>query len=77
MQLYTTGTAAGMTITGGSGDDTITVGGTTFTAADVVDGGAGSDTLSIGVTGAQLRHCLRGNERRGFNADWRYYCPDA
>ena len=45
---YTTGTAArDMTITGGSGDDTITVGGTTFTAADVVDGGAGSDTLSI------------------------------
>ena len=48
---YTTGTAArDMTITGGSGDDTFTIGGTTFTAADTVDGGAGSDTLSIGNT---------------------------
>lgn len=56
---YTTGTAArDMTITGGSGDDTFTVGGTTFTAADVVDGGAGSDTLSIGVTGAQTQALL-------------------
>ena len=39
-----------MTITGGSGDDTFTIGNTTFTAADTVDGGAGSDTLSIGNT---------------------------
>ena len=76
---YTTGTAArDMTITGGSGDDTITVGGTTFTAADVVDGGAGSDTLSIGVTGAQTQALLaKVTNVEALALDWRYCSPDA
>ena len=45
---FTTNDATVISVTGGSGDDTITLG-TTFAATDSVDGGAGNDTLSVGV----------------------------
>jgi len=40
--------AVDLTVTGGSGDDTITFGSTnTITSGDVIDGGAGNDVLSV------------------------------
>jgi len=43
----THGVGNDLTITGGSGDDTITFSGGNFTSADIVDGGAGTDVLAI------------------------------
>lgn len=46
---FTTNDATAISITGGSADDTITLG-TTFASTDSVDGGAGNDSLSVAVT---------------------------
>jgi Ca2+-binding RTX toxin-like protein len=43
---FTTNDATAISVTGGAGNDTITLG-TTFAATDSVDGGAGNDTLSV------------------------------
>ena len=46
---FTTDDVTAIAVTGGSGNDTVTLG-STFTAADTVDGGAGADSLSVAVT---------------------------
>lgn len=45
---FTTDDTTAINVTGGSANDTITLG-STFTSADTVDGGAGTDTLSVAV----------------------------
>lgn len=46
---FTTNDATAISVTGGSGNDTITLG-STFAATDSVDGGAGNDNLSVAAT---------------------------
>jgi Ca2+-binding RTX toxin-like protein len=56
--------AADQTLIGGAGDDTITIAGSTLTAADVIQGTSGSDTLilsgntAIGVSGTNIAMTL-------------------
>lgn len=48
--VTTASAAAVMTVTGGTGNDTVTFSADNFTAADTVNGGAGTDILAIATT---------------------------